>query len=187
MTSKELFGMLRPILSRSQFEFDDKTFKITVSLPLKKGDIVGLEDVIMDLISDGHAIEQATPISKKIKKIRTELLKYDNDTIKTDRYDQLYVDGAEVLDKESAQAQIRQIAREEVEEALKGTTLEGINDLIDSVVRRDLLEGVVFDPRDFKVIDTPEGIKVRLIHHHHFPGPLYAGMDWPPIEEDENH
>jgi len=179
MTSRELYKMLRPVLDRAQFEFDDDRLNITVKIPIRPEDVAGFDDAMWRLLDDGHAIRPKTPTGYRPRKIRTELIKYDGDTIKTDKYDQLYVDGDEVLDKESVQEKIREICREEIAKALRGTSLEGIKEMLDELVISNLLKGIIFDPHSFKVWKNRlgEAIFVSLIHKHHFPGPVFPGYE----------
>lgn len=177
MTSREVYEKLKPLLDRAQFSFDDDRLKISFVLPIRPEDLNSFEEAIFAVVGDDHGIEPVHPIQDKPKKIRTELIKHDGVTIKTDKYDQLYVDGSEVL---SDLDQVREIVREEIDSFLKDTTVEGIKEAIEEAARAALVESLAFDPRDFKIEDG----QVRLIHHYHFPGPVYPGKEYEDIIKD---
>jgi len=170
--------MLRPVLDKSQFEFDDDRTCINVRIPLTPEDLKQLDSSIFQIIGDGWAVEPKTPIAEKMRKIRTELIKYDGDTIKADQYDQLYVDGDEVLDKQSVRDRIREICREEIDRALALFDLSGVREMIENLVLENLLGDVMFNRDDFKVHRDEDGkVKVSIRHKHHFPGPVFPGYE----------
>ena len=85
MNYKELYELLKYVLSKDQFEFDDKTTSISIKNSFRFNN---LEENIISLI--GTKIRPTQVDDDFSWKIRPELIMIDNQTIKFNKYGKLY-------------------------------------------------------------------------------------------------
>jgi hypothetical protein len=107
MTSRELYGFLKAILRQDQFEFDDDSQKIGVRLPVTAESIKNFDGIIRGLFGNGHDITPQGILDQY--KFNSEYIATDNDTIKLDKYKQLYADIGEICDKQEFRDKVVEI------------------------------------------------------------------------------
>jgi hypothetical protein len=84
MNYKELYDTFKIIGKKEYFKYDDENQKITIQIPIKSEDLIGLDIAIRDILGDEIYIEPQGGTGEW--RINPDFIKLDNDTIGVNKY-----------------------------------------------------------------------------------------------------